>query len=155
MWRGLTRLTDIVLGMQFAADVVGRDKAVLREAIFTFFETHGALRSLFDKIATDDPRLPGLLPSRVAIQKAVITMVIALDLGGGSDFYDLLKAFFWEPEVRAAIEEVMRDRQKAMRVIWRAEAGASAASEAEDFLGSTMNSAPETVPASAPCAEPV
>jgi hypothetical protein len=107
-------------------DKYRRDKAVLREAIFTFFEAQGASRSLFDKVETDDPRLPGLLPSRDAIQKAVITMVIALDLGGGSDFYDLLKAFFWEPEVRAAIEKVMSDRMEAMRAAWRAEASASA-----------------------------
>lgn len=96
-------------------DKYRRDKAVLREAIFQFFEACGTSRKVFDPVETNDPHLPPKLPSRTAIEKAVITLVIALDLGGGSDFYDLIKAFLWEPDTRAAIEKVMSDRQAAIR----------------------------------------
>ena len=73
-----------------------RDKAIFREAFFEFFELQGTPRSVFDWVETADPNLPRRLPSKAAIEKAVIALVIALDLGGGSDLYDLLKAFYWE-----------------------------------------------------------
>ncbi|MEO5690189.1 MAG: hypothetical protein ABIR54_22755 [Burkholderiaceae bacterium] len=77
----------------------------LRESIKDYVEqVYDYGRDDLDLIKLDEKSVP----SRKAIKAGVISMVIGMDLGGGSGLYELVETFLRNPDARLELEKVVK-----------------------------------------------
>ena len=84
-------------------------KTRLREAMLDYLQTeYGFARSVLDRIEVGEM----LLPSRRGIKAGVISLVVGLELGGGSGLYELLETYLRNPAGSDELRKIVQAHYK-------------------------------------------